>query len=137
MAAPKVRHPFTLAVRDEEQLHAELAALALPGFAGVCGSGATVEVLFDAPPGRSALGRVAAVVAGHVPRAPEQRAKAATLAAIRTAGDPISRGNRAAVSVLFTLVNDLREKLGLPRLTEPEIFALIAAATERGAGEPR
>lgn len=137
MALPKVRYPFTLARRDEEQLQSELAALAPPGFAGVCGSGATVEVLFDAPPGRSALGRVAAVVAGHVPRTPEQRAKVGTLTAIRTAGDPVSRGNRATVTVLFTLLNDLRERLGMERLTEPEIFALIAQATEQGAGEPR
>lgn len=137
MALPKVRYPFTLARRDEEQLQSELAALAPPGFAGVCGSGATVEVLFDAAPGRAVLDRVAATVAAHVPRTDTARAKAATLAAIRTASDPNSRGNRATVTVLFTWLNDLREHAGLPRYTEPDILAAIAAATEQGAGEPR
>lgn len=114
-----------------------LAAGVPPGLVVRDRAGA-MEVVY--PPEATEEQRAAgdAVVAAFDPvQAVESRVKADTLAAIRTAGDLTSRGSRTSDAVLYTLINDLRERVGWPRLAEPEILALIAQAAEQGAGEPR
>ncbi len=135
----ETRYVYSLPHRDEAQLHAEIAAqaLALSGFVGVCGSGAECSILFAGVLSAEQHTILGALVAAHVPRTGEERTTAATLDAIRTADDPVSRGTRATITLLFTMVNDLREQAGLPRYTEPEILAAIAVSTQQGAGEPR
>lgn len=63
----ETRYPYTPATYAEAQLHAEVAALALPGFVGVFGSGATVLVAFADALSGAQEAQLDAAVAAHVP----------------------------------------------------------------------
>lgn len=134
------RYTFTLATRDSDQLHDELAALsAVPGLVGLSGSGDTVEVLYSESLSPTQYAAVYQCVMTHVPdpikRA--QRVAAQAIAVLMTDPDPRIRGLVALVRLDFTLGNDVRELLGLPRILEPEIIqraaALLVAEQTQGA----
>ena len=55
---------------------------------------------------------------------------------LMTATDDTSVAVRGALSYSFTLQNDLRAYLGLPRMTEQQIYAGIVSFLASGAGEP-
>ncbi|HEY1189192.1 MAG TPA: hypothetical protein VGE74_16180 [Gemmata sp.] len=136
--ADATRYPFTLAARDDAQLHTELAALALPGFLGIAGSGDAVEVLFAEPLTGAQEAAVSAVVAAHVPdpTAPLRRASQAAVMQFLASDDPTSVAIRVIARRTFTWLNDEREARGQPRRTEEEIVAQLLADATAGWGAP-
>lgn len=105
------RYPYTLATYDSDQLHGEIVALALPGYLGVCGSGTTVEALFDAAltgPQKSTLDTA---VAAHVPNpnAALLRLRAAAKV-LAQAADIVPEALRAVLLTVLDEINVLRQR---------------------------
>lgn len=134
-----IRYPYALPRRDWDQLHGELTALGLPGFVGICGSGDAGEVLFEQSLGAGDKARLDEAVSAHVPdpNAERNRACVAAATAVRSDSSSTATAARVAFTVLFTWLNDLREKLDLPRHTETEILTAIENAIQAGDGEPQ
>lgn len=67
------RYSYPLPTRHDETLHAEVASLGLPGFQGVAGSGAQVEILFAGDLTPAQLSTLDAKVMAHAgaPRRPK------------------------------------------------------------------
>ena len=107
-----MRYGYSLPARDDEQLHGEIAALAVAGFQGVCGSGAGIEVVFAGTLSAPDKLRLDAAVAAHSPdpAAPANRTRAPATALL-VATDPTARVLRAVALVLMDEVNLLRARL--------------------------
>lgn len=123
MADP-TRYSYAAAARDLDQLHAEVAALALPGFIGLCASGATVEALFAAPLAAAGEQALAAAVRAHVPDplAAIKRLRTAAGGGFGADSDPAPMLARAVILAALDEINLLRQWLA-------DLKAQVAAAT--------
>lgn len=124
-----VRYTYPLAARDEEQLQSEIAALALPGFLGVCGSGVEVQLVFAAALAQADADAAFAAVMGHVPdpNAALNRTRAEALPTLLTRADVTGVQVRLVIAALTFLFNNRLESLGQPRVLESEILGYIVA----------
>ena len=105
-----VRYAYDLASYDPAQLTAQIAALGLSGFLGVCGSGTTAEALFaDAlsAADKAALDALAAAYVIDV-TLPAQRLRAAA-DALLSDPSPAARALRAIALAALAEINTLRE----------------------------
>lgn len=126
------------------RLHAAIAAVCpITGVSdGTPGDSATVRVDYD--PGATTEQRAAAqaVVDGFDWSTEAQlaweRSRAVAQAISETMGGfaPANISDRVTLRYVLTLLNDVREHLGLTRIQEPDHLAGITAAIAAGAGEP-
>lgn len=85
---------------------------------------------------------VANAIAAFDPGDPAQAAWELSQARATAAADLTGRADRtgvavrAAVSALWTSLNDIRQQVGLPRLTQDEILALVSQSLTAGGGDP-
>lgn len=98
-----MRYDYPAPGADPDQLDAEARALGLPGYQGLCVSGAQVQFLFAAPLPPADLGLLDAAVAAHVPPTRAQRKRREAMARV-TAGDEATVRLRAALKVVMQAV---------------------------------
>lgn len=141
-----VRYPYALPAYDLDQMQGELSALALPGYLGLCASGATVEALFAAALSDADQSRLAAAVAAHAPnpQAAIERVRGQAGADILSGATPVHVSARGADAAVWTYgVNHLLEYFtarfalaagGNWSPTVTEVAAQIANARTTAAG---
>lgn len=121
-----VRYLYSLASRDEDQLHVEALVLALPGYLGLCGSpsGSQVEFLFAAALSASDVVRLGALVGAHQPSptGPRDRLRVRAQAALSAQADAQAQLNRAVALAAGDGDNVLRAWVA-------SFVAAVAAAT--------
>jgi len=80
--------------------------------------------------------QISAVTAEHVAAVRKARQVAAAAAETLAGLQPTGISDRTILRYVLTLVNDLREHIGLPRVSEPEHVAALLAAVQAGYGDP-
>jgi hypothetical protein len=122
----QTRYSFTKSPRDDEQLHVEIAALALPGFQGVCSAvgGSTVEVVFADALTAGQETTLGNTVAAHSPAANALllRLRARAKQMLDEEVDSLYKLTRALALVTMDEVNIVRDWL-------TDFKAEVAAAT--------
>lgn len=107
-----LRYTYSKLPRDDAQLDAELRALGVPSYLGLCGGAdSTVHILFSAELTAQQLGQVSTAVAAHVPavNAATLRSRAAAKAALDAVRDDgvLLRG---LLKLLIDELNILRQR---------------------------